>query len=550
MPGRFPALRADIVSGLTVFTVLVPSAMAYGELAGVTPQAGLCAGLVAMLVYAALGSSRHLIVGPEATSALLAAVIIAPVAGTGADAGRMAALAGILAAQVGAMLMLGCLLRVGFLADFLARAVLTGYITGAALLVIHSQLGKLFRIKLESDGFFRSLHELAFRLGDAHGPTVQVGAGTILALLAIRRFLPRVPSSLVAVTLGILLCSWFDWKNLGVRVVGEVPAGLPTVGVPQVSWADVQALLPGAASMALLAFSDAVLTGRSFAARHGYAVDANRELFALGAANLGTALFGGFPVAASGSRTAVNEGTGAQSKASGALAAGALAVFLLFFTSVLANLPVAILGAIIIVSSLGMIEFGELARMYRFRWQTFLGAMVTLLGVLVLGVVPAILVAVTLSLFLVIAVISRPLDHHLVRAGGATAFRPIGEGPVYQIEPGLAVYRMDGLMMFANCGRMKSRVLELAQNAQPALHAVVLDLSMSPDTDLTSLTAIEELHSELKLCDVRLLIAEVNPWILQLLQRSGTDRVLGTENIHPNLASAIEAFQRARSAQT
>ncbi len=378
-------LRSDLISGLTVFTVLVPSAMAYGQLAGVTPEAGMYAGLVAMIVYAIFGSSRHLIVGPEATSALLAAMIVGPIAGAGAEPERFAFLVAALAALVGVILIAGGLARIGFLADFLPRAVLTGYITGAALLVIQSQLGKLFRIKFESDGLIRSLVELVTRLGETHVPTLLLGVVTIAALLALKRFVPKVPSSLVVLATSIVLSAVFRLQDHGIKIVGEVKGGLPNLGLPPVSLSDLNALLPGAASMALLAFSDAVLTGRSFAARHGYSINANRELFALGAANLGTAVAGAFPVAASGSRTAVNNSTGAKSKLSGAIAAVMMLVFLLFFTPVLASLPLVVLGAIIIVSTLGMIEIGELVRMYHFRWETFAVAMITLLGVVFVG---------------------------------------------------------------------------------------------------------------------------------------------------------------------
>ncbi len=537
-------LRADLVSGVTVFTVLVPSAMAYGQLAGVTPEAGMYAGLVAMIVYAILGSSRHLIVGPEATSALLAAMIVGPIAGAGAEPERFAFLVAALAAMVGVILIAGGLARIGFLADFLPRAVLTGYITGAALLVIQSQLGKLFRIKFESDGLIRSLWELISRLGETHLPTLLLGVVTIATLLALKQFVPKVPSSLVVLATSIVLSAVFRWQDHGIKIVGEVQGGLPKFGLPRVSLADLNALLPGAASMALLAFSDAVLTGRSFAARHGYPINANRELFALGAANLGTAVAGAFPVAASGSRTAVNDSTGAKSKLSGAIAAMMMLVFLLFFTPVLASLPLVVLGAIIIVSTLGMIEIGELIRMYHFRWETFAVAMITLLGVVFVGIVPGILVAVTMSLFVVIAHISRPSDSHLVRDGEALEFHRIGNGPLAQIEPGLAVYRVNGLLMFANCGQMKSRVTELIEKSGDSVRGLILDLGMSSSIDLTALTTIEELHDELSKRGVRLMAVDLNSEVRELFRRAGTDEKLGAENIHPDAASAVSTFHR------
>ena len=536
-------LGADLIAGTTVFTVLVPSAMAYGQLAGVSAEAGMYAGLVAMLVYAVLGSSRHLIVGPEATSALLAFMIVGPIAGSGAAPERVAFLVATLAALVGVILIIGGLVRIGFLADFLSRAVLTGYITGAALLVIQSQLGKLFRITLESDGLIASLFELFSRSGETHLPTLTLGLATMAVLLSIRRFAPKIPSSLVALTAAIALSTIFGWNEFGIKIVGQVTAGLPRLAMPLVSVSDLTALLPGAASMALLAFSDAVLTGRSFASKHGYPIDANRELIALGAANIGTAAVGAFPVAASGSRTAVNDSTGAQSKLAGLMSAAMMLVFLLFFTPVLANLPLVVLGAIIIVSTLGMIDFRELRRMYRFRWETFAVAIITLLGVLFVGIVPGILVAVAMSLFIVIAVIARPGDSQLVRDSGVLSFVRIDATRLAQIEPGIVVYRLDGIAMFANCARMKARILDLVKMSGANLRVIILDLGMSNTTDLTTLAAIEELSAELRKQDVRLMVVELNSEVGELFRRAGTDLVLGMENICATVAEALPVIR-------
>ena len=339
---------------VTVFAVLVPSAMAYGDLAGVTPVAGLYVALGAMVMYALFGSSKQVIMGPEATAAIMTASAVAPLAG--GDAARYAALAALLALLVGVVSLLARVAKLGFITDLLSKPVLVGYIFGATLIVIGSQLGKMFGITLESDKFFQQVVELITRLDETHLLTFAIGAVCMVVLLIIRRVNRKLPGPLIVVVVAIIASALLGWEAQGVKVVGPVPAGLPQVVVPAFTASDVLALLPAALALMILIYADEILTSRVFASKHGQKVDANQEFVGLGAANIAAGFLTGFPAALSASRTTVNDQMGGKTQWVGLIAAALVVIFLLFLTPLLAPLPTATLGAIIIVASLGLID--------------------------------------------------------------------------------------------------------------------------------------------------------------------------------------------------
>ena len=401
-------LRTEFVVAITLFAVLVPSAMAYGDLAGVTPVAGLYVALGAMVMYALFGTSRQVSMGPEATSAILTAAAVAPLAG--GDPLRYAALAAMTAILVGVMALLARLARLGFITDFLSKPILVGYILGATLIVIGSQLGKMFGISLESDKFFQQVAELISRLDEAHLLTVAIGVVCMAALLIMRRVNRKIPGPLIVVVLAIIASAVFDLQAKGVKVVGEVPAGLPSLAIPAVSLQDIFALLPAALALTVLIYADEILTARVFATKHGQKMDANQEFAAIGMANIGAGFLTGFPAALSASRTAVSDQMGGKTQWVGLMAAALTIIFLLFLTPLLAPLPTVALGAIIIVASLGLIDIAAFRFLRKVRRFEFWLAVVTAFGVLTVGVLQGILVAVILSLINVIYHISRPHD--------------------------------------------------------------------------------------------------------------------------------------------
>ena len=542
--GFSPALlRTEVVVAITVFAVLVPSAMAFGDLAGVTPVAGLYVALGAMVMYALFGSSKQVIMGPEATAAIMTATALAPLAG--GDAARYAALAALLALLVGVVAILARVARLGFITDLLSKPVLVGYIFGATLIVIGSQLGKMFGIKLESDKFHQQVIELISRLDEAHLLTVVIGVVCMATLLVIRRVNRKVPGPLIVVVVAILASYVLGWEAAGVAVVGPVPAGLPSLTIPAVTVADVFALLPAALALMILIYADEILTSRVFAARHAQKIDANQEFVGIGMANLAAGLLTGFPCALSASRTTVNDQMGGKSQWVGLIAAALTIIFLLFLTPLLAPLPTVALGAIIIVASLGLIDIAAFRFLRQVRPAEFWLAVVAALGVLTVGVLAGILLAVVLSLILVLYRISRPHDALLddVDAAGGTVYRGVTDKDTVMTEPGLIVYRFDAPLVFANAAYFTERLEALIANAGEGLKCVILDAEPISDFDSTAAEALEMLDADLERAGADLWIARANGPLRQLLTATGLTTRLGEEHIYPSVRAAVAAYQ-------
>ncbi len=527
---------------VTVFAVLVPSAMAYGDLAGVTPVAGLYVALGAMVMYALFGTSRQLVMGPEATAAIMTAAAVAPLAG--GDPVRYAALAAMIALLIGVMSLLARVARLGFITDFLSKPILVGYIFGATLIVIGSQLGKIFGIKLESDQFFGQVAELISRLDETHLLTFAIGAVCIIVLLVIRRVNRTLPGPLIVVVGAIILSATLDWQAQGVAIVGAVPAGLPKLAIPAVTGQDILALLPSALALTILIYADEILTSRVFAAKHGQKIDANQEFIAIGMANIGAGFLTGFPAALSASRTTVSDQMGGKSQWVGLIAAALTIIFLLFFTPLLAPLPTVALGAVIIVASLGLIDIAAFRFLRKVRPAEFWLAIVTALGVLTIGVLQGIVVAVVLSLVNVIFHISRPHDALLddVDARGGTVYRSVADKETVLTEPGLIVYRFDAPLVFANAGFFTERLEELVTNASEGLKCIILDAEAISDFDSTAAEALENLDVDLERRGIELWIARANEPLRDLFQVTGLTKRLGKGNLYPSVRAAVTAY--------
>jgi SulP family sulfate permease len=535
-------LRTEFVVAITVVAVLVPSAMAFGDLAGVTPVAGLYVALAAMVMYALFGTSKQVIMGPEATSAIMTATAVAPLAG--GDAARYAALAALLALLVGVVALLARVAKLGFITDLLSKPVLVGYILGAALIVIGSQLGKMFGIKLESDKFFQQVVELISRLDETHLLTFAIGVVCVAALLIIRRVNRKLPGPLIVVVFAIIASAVLGWEAQGVAVVGAVPPGLPKITIPAITVSDIFALLPAALALTILIYADEILTSRVFAAKHGQKVDANQEFVALGMANIGAGFLMGFPAALSASRTTVSDQMGGKTQWVGLIAAALTIIFLLFLTPLLAPLPTAALGAVIIVASLGLIDLAAFRFLRQVRPAEFWLAVVTALGVLMVGVLAGILVAVVLSLIMLLYRIARPHDALLddVDAAGGTVYRGVSDKATALTEPGLIVYRFDAPLVFANAAFFTERLAALVANAGPELKCVILDAEPISDFDSTAAEALETLDVDLERLGADLWIARANGPLRELLTATGLMKRLGTEHIYPSVRAAVVAY--------
>ncbi|MFA6300496.1 MAG: SulP family inorganic anion transporter, partial [Nocardioides sp.] len=366
-------LRYDVLAGVTVAAYLIPQVMAYAEVAGLPPVVGLWAIVGPLLVYAVLGSSRQLSVGPESTTALMTAAAVGSVAA--GDPARYAALAAALSLVVGVWCVVGWVGRLGFLADLLSKPVLVGYMAGIAAIMVGSQLGKLTGIHGDADSFATEVAYVARHLDEIHLPTLVLGAAVLALLLVGSHLMPRAPMPLVGILLAAAAVALFDLQARGIAVVGEIPAGLPAPSLPSVSAGDVGSLLLPAVGVAIVAYSDNVLTGRTFAARNGYSIDANQEFLALGAANLASGVMQGFPVSSSGSRTVIGDSLGSRSQLYSLVALATVLLSMMFLRPVLAAFPSAALGAIVVYAATRLVDVAEFRRIARFRRSELLLAL-------------------------------------------------------------------------------------------------------------------------------------------------------------------------------
>jgi SulP family sulfate permease len=535
-------LRTDALAGISVCVIMIPSVLAYAELAGLPPAHGLYAALAGMVAYALFASSRQVVAGPDAAITLLVAGAIGPMAD--GDPARAVALAATTALLGGGLMLLAARLQAGAVADFLSKPVLLGYLTGAALILVSTQLGKLFGIQTKEHDFFPVVAEVVRRIDESHGLTLGLGAGLIATLAVLRRFSPRIPGALVVSAAAILLSVIFDLSAKGVHVVGDVPKGLPGFQFPAISVRDVTELLPAAAGIAMLTFPEGVLLARAFAAKNGYEIRANQELVALAAANVAAGLFQGFSVGASQSRTTVSDSVGGNSQVVSLVAAAALGVFLLFLTPLLRELPTVSLAAILVFAGWHLIEVHEYRLLLKISRLGFGLALVVAMGVLLVGVVPGIIFGVMVSLVYLLARLARPLDVVLSEVPGTGRFHDVGESPQAQTVPGLIAYRFYAPLFFANAQHFVQRVRELIRSSPTAVRWFLVDMQAVWEIDVTAAEALSRLTQELQQQGIALRIARANRPLREKLERIGLAEQLGAENYYPSVHAAIEAFRR------
>lgn len=539
-------LRGDLLAGLTACVVMIPSVIAYAELVHMPPVTGLYAALGASVGYALFASSRQVIAGPDAAIGLLAGTAILPLAA--GDPSRIPMLAAILAVLSGLVLMVAARLRVGTIADFLSRPVLIGYLNGAALILASTQMGKLFALKTEGEAFFLLLWQVVEKLAQTHVPTFLFGMTLILLLVLINRMLPKVPGALVVSALAILATQYLGLAGMGIALVGEVPSGTPQWVIPTFNWSDIPALAPAAVAIAFLAFSDGLLLAQSFADKNRYDIDANQELTALGMSNVAAGLLQGFPVSASSSRTVIVDATGGRTQMAQLVAALGLLLFLYFLTGLIALLPKVALGAILIVTALGMLEVGALRDLYRMDRFEFLVSMMVTGAILVAGVVPGIIFGLLISLGGLIMEISRPGDAVLRRLRPGKRFHDFGLGggdsrQEGETVPGLLVYRLYAPLIFANARYVITRLENLVESAEPPIQWIILDAQAITDMDITAAQRFAELHRELESAGVDLKIADAADPLMRQLEKVGLSRTMGTQEFYPSVKKAVEAYE-------
>ncbi len=511
------------------------------RLRGCRPVTGLWAVLPALVVYAVLGSSRSLSMGPEATTALMTAIAIGPLAA--GHPARYAALAATLALLVGAMALAAWLLRLGFVADLLSRPVLVGYMAGVALIMIAGQLARVTGVPVTGESFLAQVISFARGMGRIQPATIIIAAAVLAFLFLVRARWQQAPGPLLAIVLATAAVVAFGLRHHGVSVVGPIPAGLPVPRLPDLHPRDVRQLLLPAFSVLVVAFSDDVLTARSFA-RRDEQIRPNQEMLALCAANAGSALLRGFPVSSSATRTAIGVTAGSRTQLYSLVAAACALAVLLFARPVLARFPDAALGAIVIYAAIRLIDIQAFRRLLAFRRTELLLALATCAGVLAFDILYGVLLAIGLSVAELLLRVARPHDAVLGRVPGLAGMHDIDDYPEAQTIPGLVVYRYDAPLFFANAADFRRRALAAAQQQPGPARWFVLNVEANVEVDFTALEAVDALRDQLTSAGTIFALARVKQDLLARLQAFGLAAKIGAERLFPTLPTAVDAYEK------
>jgi high affinity sulfate transporter 1 len=531
----------DTVAGLAVTAYLVPQCMAYARLADLAPVTGLWAALGALVLYALLGTSSRLSVGPESASALLVGSAVAAIAvDAGADRGEVAA---ALAVGVAGVALVAWVLRLGFLADLLSRPVIVGYMAGVAVVMIVSQVPSITGIAVTRRETTARIVHLAGHLDELRVAPLVMSGAVVVALVLLQR-LPRVPGPLLVVLGATAVTGALALEDRGVATIGDVPAGLPSLAVPHIAAHLWPGVLAAAVGVWLVVFADNVVTGRAFAARHGERIDANQELLALAGANAAAGLLGGFAVSSSGSRTALADAAGGRSQRTSLVAAAAVAGVLLAAGPLLESFPLAALGGLVVYAATRLVDVPEMRRIATFRRSELMLAGAAFAGVVLFDLLAGIAIAVGLSVAELFGRIARAHDAIQGEVPGLAGLHDVDDYPEATTTPGLVVYRYDAPLCFANAEDFRSRVIAAVEGADHAVEWVVLNMEANVEIDLTATDMLEDLRAVLAARGVVVALARVKHDLAVYLERAGLTDRLGADHIFPTLPTAVEGFHR------
>jgi high affinity sulfate transporter 1 len=537
--------RHDLLAGLSVAAVALPVSVAYAQLAGFDPAVGLYSSILPLVAYAIFGTSRQLIVNPDAAVCAMVAAAVAPLAGGNGE--LYWSLSVTVTFLAGLFCIAASFLRLGAMADFLSKPILVGFLNGVAISICLGQVGKLLGFTVESKRVGPQLLEIFNKIPQTHLPTLTVGAASLAALFAISRSMPRLPSALITLIAAGTVAASFGLDRYGIALLGAIPAGLPPLRLPTFPPDDIPALLGSAAGLALVLFSSGMLSARSFASKGRYAIDADRELTAFGAANLASALSQGFAVTGADSRTAVADAAGGRTQVTGLVAAATIAAVLLFLTGPLRYVPIAALGALLVFASLSLFDTRTLREIWRIDRIEVGLALVTTLGVVAVGAINGILIAVGLALVRFVQLTARPKDEILGTVDGMPGLHAIQRHPDARTFPGLVLYRFDGPLTFFNSDYFKSRALCEADAAGPSLHWFVIDAIPISQIDITGLYALRDLRERLEARGTALILAGRKTELLIWFRQAGLYRPEHERWIFPTLRQALKAYQRETS---
>jgi high affinity sulfate transporter 1 len=534
----------DLVAGLVLTALLVPQGMAYAELAGLPPITGLYTSILCLVGYAVFGPSRILVLGPDSSLGPMIAATILPLVGANGSPARAIALASLLAILVGLITVLAGVAHLGFVADLLSKPTQIGYMNGLALTILIGQLPKLFGFSVDADGLIDET--VGFVKGLARGETVAaalaVGVASLVLILLFQRWLPKVPGVLVAVVLSIVAVVAFDLASHGVALVGTLPQGFPPFTVPDVSVSDVGLLVGGALGIALVSLTDTISTSSSFAARSGQQVNANQEMIGVGAANIAAGFFQGFPVSTSGSRTAVAEQAGAKTQVTGLVGALTIAVMLLLAPGLLRNLPQPALAAVVIAASLSLADVQGTVRLWRQRRVEFGLSIAAFLGVALLGVLPGIAIAVSLSILNVFRRAWWPYETVLGRVEGIPGYHDVRSYPNAERLAGLVIYRFDAPLFFANARTFSDEVGRHA-SAEPPPAWIIVAAEPITDVDTTAADMLADLDEALNARGTSLVFAEMKDPVRRKIERYQLTATIDPRHFFPTIEAAVEAFR-------
>jgi sulfate permease, SulP family len=532
--------RFDAVAGLTTAAVVIPKSMAYASIAGLPVQAGLYVALVPMFVYALLGTSRPLSVSTTSTIAILTAAEL-ELAVPGGDSAHLMAAASTVALLVGAFLVVAGLLRLGFLANFISDPILTGFKAGVGVVIIVGQVPKLLGVHIESSNFFHDVLSTLQHVSDTNAVTLILSAATLAILLGLERLRPQTPAPLVAVIIGIAAAGFLGLKEGGVALTGPIRAGIPVPALPDLALLKV--LWPGALGIALMSFTESIAAGRAFARHEDPPPDLNRELMGLGAANLAGSFFQSLPAGGGTSQTAVNSRAGARSQVAELVTVVIVVATLLFLSPLISLLPQATLAAVVVVTSAPLLSTADFRSILAVRRTEFVWALAAFAGVVLLGTLQGILVAIGISVLTLFYQANHPLVYSLGRKPGTDVFRPrSADHPEDETIPGLLIVRTEGRMTFASAPQARERLAALVDEAHPQV--VILECSAIPDFEYTALQALTKAEERLRERGIALWLTALNPEAYKVVKRSPLGRALGPERMFFKLGDAVAVFEK------
>ncbi|MGI9666763.1 MAG: SulP family inorganic anion transporter [Acidimicrobiia bacterium] len=542
-------IRVDVIAALTVWALLVPEAMAYAGIAGVPPEVGLVTAPLALIGYAIFGSSKHLFVGPSSTVAIISASVVAPLAGSDGD--LYLALTIWLAVFTGVFFIGLGIARMGWIANFMASSVLAGFMVGLAIVIAVGQLDKVLGVEAEGSNVVRELGSMLSQFADWHWPTLIVGGVSLAALFLFHEYLPKVPGALVVMLVAIAASAIFGFEDLGIHVVGEIPAELPNLSLPAwPGWDLISDIMVGALAVIIVAFAESYAAAKTYASKYGYQVDANQEMIGLGAANLGAGLSGGFVVDGSLSKTAAGVAAGQKTQMTSIITAIFTLITIVALTWLFEPLPEAVLGAIVIHAVWGLIDFSGFVTFWQTRRIDFMLAVAAFLGVILVDILQGIIIGIILSLLALIYRASFPQGTEIGRItddDGNVAYVGVDLHPEAETLPELVVYRPSGSLIFANAASFSATARELLwERTDPPADALIIDCEQLADLDVTGAIEIIDLNEELEAADVQLWLARLHGEALLVAERAGVLESIGSERVTGTVRQAGQAFRAGR----